>query len=142
MPLFTVFQPCLSHFELLQDTIYNIRYMNITFTIKSLPFARVLVPMYSAPQTKYQRTPKLKSLMRPENQELHVGNDTHMLFSVPSDDPMLSLRGPTSFFFSLLWSLQSYMRCLHYHSTSRLHHSLLIVRSESIEYAFPIILNK
>jgi len=101
MPLFTVFQPCLSHFELLQDTIYNIRYMNITFTIKSLPFARVLVPMYSAPQTKYQRTPKLKSLMRPENQELHVGNDTHMLFSVPSDDPMLSLRGPTSFFFSI-----------------------------------------
>jgi len=66
--------------------------MNITFTIKSLPFARVLVPMYSAPQTKYQRTPKLKSLMRPENQELHVGNDTHMLCKVQSQDtPELAL---------------------------------------------------
>jgi len=99
MPLFTVFQPCLSHSELLQDTIYNIRYMNITFTNKSLPLHGYWYPCILLRTQKYQRTPKLTSVMRPGHQELHVGNDTHTLFSVPSDDPMLSLRGPIIVFF-------------------------------------------
>ena len=60
--------------------------MNITFTNKSFPLHGYWYPCILLRTQKYQRTPKLTSVMRPGHQELHVGNDTHTLCKMQSQD--------------------------------------------------------